>query len=100
MDNPAQDVPRVVRELCEPVDANEMTAAVDKYFAEDAVFVCESPGIPFPRSDVSRGGEGRELGGPEECNAREEARDPDHSDGCKGTYPNAGVKKGSQGQGN
>lgn len=42
MQNPARDVPRVVRELCEPVDANEMTAAVDKYFAEDAVFVCES----------------------------------------------------------
>ncbi|GAA5979359.1 hypothetical protein JCM10908_002894 [Rhodotorula pacifica] len=39
MDDPAKDVPRVVRELCEPVDANEMTAAVDKYFAEDAVFV-------------------------------------------------------------
>ncbi|GAA5885152.1 hypothetical protein JCM3774_006327 [Rhodotorula dairenensis] len=39
MDDPAKDVPRVVRELCEPVDANEMTAAVDKYFADDAVFV-------------------------------------------------------------
>lgn len=42
MEDPARDVPRVVRELCEPVDANKMTAAVDKYFADDAVFVCES----------------------------------------------------------
>merc|ERR1712080_620785 len=39
MEDPARDVPRVVRELCEPVDANKMTAAVDKYFADDAVFV-------------------------------------------------------------
>lgn len=42
MEDPAKDVPRVVRELCEPVDANKMTAAVDKYFADDAVFVCQS----------------------------------------------------------
>lgn len=42
MEDPARDVPRVVRELCEPVDANKMTAAVDKYFADDAVFVCQS----------------------------------------------------------
>ncbi|TNY23386.1 hypothetical protein DMC30DRAFT_414255 [Rhodotorula diobovata] len=39
MDNPATDVRRVVRELCCPEDANEMLAAVDKYFTEDATFV-------------------------------------------------------------
>ncbi|POY70739.1 hypothetical protein BMF94_6149 [Rhodotorula taiwanensis] len=39
MEDPQREVPRVVRELCEPFDANVMLANVDKYFAEDAVFV-------------------------------------------------------------
>lgn len=39
MDDPQTDVRRVVSELCEPQDAAEMVAAVEKYFTEDAVCV-------------------------------------------------------------
>lgn len=39
MDNPATEVRRAVLECTTPDDANTMLAAVDKYFAEDAIFV-------------------------------------------------------------
>lgn len=43
MDNPVNDIRRVVSELCEPDDAREMVAAVDKYFTDDARFICAFP---------------------------------------------------------
>ncbi|GAA5998140.1 uncharacterized protein JCM10292_002349 [Rhodotorula paludigena] len=53
MDDPQTDVRRVVSELCEPQDAAEMVAAVEKYFTEDAVFV-----YPLLNSPKSVGREG------------------------------------------
>ncbi|GAA5841432.1 hypothetical protein JCM9279_000652 [Rhodotorula babjevae] len=39
MDNPTTDIRRAVLECTMPSDANEMLAAVDKYFTDDAVFI-------------------------------------------------------------
>ncbi|BGP37347.1 hypothetical protein JCM10450v2_001254 [Rhodotorula kratochvilovae] len=53
MDNPVTEIRRVVSELCEPEDANQMLAAVDKYYTEDAVFV-----YPLFNSPPAAGREG------------------------------------------
>ncbi|BGP22262.1 hypothetical protein Rt10032_c07g3261 [Rhodotorula toruloides] len=53
MENPVNDIRRVVSELCEPDDAREMVAAVDKYFADDARFI-----YPLLNSPKGSGKEG------------------------------------------
>ncbi|GAA5982559.1 hypothetical protein JCM11641_002582 [Rhodosporidiobolus odoratus] len=39
MNSPQQDIRRVVRELCEPSNANEMLQAVDQYFSPDSQII-------------------------------------------------------------
>ncbi|GAA5932844.1 hypothetical protein JCM10213_009223 [Rhodosporidiobolus nylandii] len=57
MDSPQQEIRRVVRELCESPNANEILAAVDKYFAPDAQII-----YPLFNSPKASGIEGVKAG--------------------------------------
>ncbi|GAA6012543.1 hypothetical protein JCM10207_009035 [Rhodosporidiobolus poonsookiae] len=57
MENPSQDIRRVVRELAEPASAEAMLAAVDKYFTPDAQIV-----YPVFNSPKASGREGVKAG--------------------------------------
>lgn len=62
MDNPVNDIRRVVSELCEPDDAREMVAAVDKYFTDDARFICAlRNGFFADRSAAGGGGAAKRV---------------------------------------
>jgi hypothetical protein len=53
MEDPVQDIRRVVRALCEPRHATKMLEAVDTYFSPDAIIV-----HPMLNSPASQGREG------------------------------------------